>query len=332
MGLSKWQGLRSAALILALSSCTCVSHVMAQSGVGVGETGTFYVTADANIRDRATSEGSEIRAKALRGKAVYGRVVLGVDGTSNWLELVDDEGFVGVVNLSRSPRLRLNPVSNSAGQTITSPCAFQEEPEDGSVTKVTLEPGQSVRVLGTVAGGRTECGLPRGGVGYRRSLSSCVSNGQSTSITPRYPPINVTYGGMERRCNFWGSELQVYFDRGKAQWRENTRRNPTQFPISQPEVVVPVNRTWGRLTINAVIVASNYGGPENGVIAFANPTSELFQQLRATGLTLRGDRTSVSVVHKNDTPLGSYDAGNFARAASLDLEIANGRSAWGCGV
>ncbi|HMS19770.1 MAG TPA: zinc ribbon domain-containing protein, partial [Sphingorhabdus sp.] len=49
----------------------------------------FYAVTEANIRDKASTEGSTVLGKLSRGTAATGKLIVGGDGTSNWLELAD---------------------------------------------------------------------------------------------------------------------------------------------------------------------------------------------------------------------------------------------------
>jgi hypothetical protein len=60
----------------------------------------MFAVTQANIRNRASTNGSQIMGKLSRSDAATGRLALGEDGTSNWLELSDGRGFVSAINLS----------------------------------------------------------------------------------------------------------------------------------------------------------------------------------------------------------------------------------------
>jgi hypothetical protein len=62
----------------------------------------MFAMTEANIRDKPTTIGSTVLGKMPRGSAVTGVVKLGEDGISEWLELADGKGFIGVVNLSET--------------------------------------------------------------------------------------------------------------------------------------------------------------------------------------------------------------------------------------
>ena len=62
----------------------------------------LYTVTQANIRDKATATGSNVVGKIPRGTPVTGKLALGEDGVSDWLELSDSTGFVGAVNLSET--------------------------------------------------------------------------------------------------------------------------------------------------------------------------------------------------------------------------------------
>jgi hypothetical protein len=219
--------------------------------------GRFFAATEANIRDIATSEGSTIVRKARRGEQFSGVVVRGVDGTSLWLELNDSAGFIGVVNLSSQPRPAIVSPATSANESLTIPCAFQEAPQDGSVTKVTLEAGQSVRAIGVVAGGRTEYALPRGGVGYRRSVASCqvIQTANSSGTTNTDWGLQITWrgdqaSGVRSEC-LSPPSLRPYYEAARVDGL-NTRRRSPRGEIFYVTGYAPVNRSWSSLTISAV--------------------------------------------------------------------------------
>lgn len=59
-----------------------------------------FVVAEANVRNRATAQGSNIVSKIPRGSLVSGFIQIGEDGVSQWLNLDNGVGFVGAINLS----------------------------------------------------------------------------------------------------------------------------------------------------------------------------------------------------------------------------------------
>lgn len=65
-----------------------------------GKPTQLYVLSEANIRDRATSQGSNIVGKLASGHVVEGVVEQGEVSGNLWLRLSNGSGFVSVVNLS----------------------------------------------------------------------------------------------------------------------------------------------------------------------------------------------------------------------------------------
>lgn len=132
----------------------------------LGQERTMWVVADANVRDRATAQGSKLLDKLPRGTKIDGVMQIGEDGKSQWFRLTDNRGYVGGVNLSQTEPPKL--AKPLADQTWYAPdsVAILALPDANSPKIATLTPGQMVKLAGITENGFAEAKMGRGGVGY----------------------------------------------------------------------------------------------------------------------------------------------------------------------
>ncbi len=153
----------------------------------LGQERAMWVVADANIRDRATAQGSKLLGKLPRGTQINGVMQMGEDGKSQWFRLTENRGFVGAVNLSQAEPPKLaKPLGD---QTWYAPeaVAILALPDSNSPKIATLNPGKKIKLSGITDNGFAEAKMDRGGVGY------IAPGGYDFSITK--PPLTSSGSG-----------------------------------------------------------------------------------------------------------------------------------------
>lgn len=159
---------------------------------------SLYISADANVRDKPTISGTKIVGKLTRGTAVTGDVVAGNQG-QRWLRLTGKEHYISLVNLSETPMPALASMSNS-DMAIVNRCPMQTWPTAESPVKVTLKPGNKVKLIGLTGNGYAEFSLPQGGVGYvPREGQPCLAGADAEPIEAPddfIPPSHIDDEGM----------------------------------------------------------------------------------------------------------------------------------------
>jgi hypothetical protein len=137
--------------------------------------------------------------------------------------------------------------------------------------------------------------------------------------------ITITWDPMGSRdpCEL-GPELKVYEDRAYAAREIIVQTNPDKDPHSLT-ATVPVNRTWGRLTITAFEAQG-----ESTSIYFAQPASTVIAQMRAQGVRFERGRNNDRKVVNNYPEVDS--SGAVVSAAAGRTQRSLGRSRLYCGL
>ncbi len=126
----------------------------------------MYIIADANIRDSATAQGSNIVTKLLRGTQVGGIMQIGTDGESRWFKLGDGRGYIGAVNLSAVEPPKLAAILNDREWFPTGDLMLRASPSDSAAVLETIAAGTKVALAGLTENNFVEVKRPKGGVGY----------------------------------------------------------------------------------------------------------------------------------------------------------------------
>ena len=132
----------------------------------IGQKVAMFIVADANVRDRATAKGSRIIDKMFRGNSVSGVMQLGEDGTSRWVKLDKGAGYIGAVNLSKSPPPTLAKTFQDMKWDVEEETALLAAPIAGSTEVARLFINEQTTVAGVTANGYAEVKRTKGGVGY----------------------------------------------------------------------------------------------------------------------------------------------------------------------
>jgi uncharacterized membrane protein (GlpM family) len=131
-----------------------------------GQETTLYIIADANLRDRATAQGSTLLSKLPRGTALTGTMEIGADQTSTWFKLADGRGYIGGVNLSPKQPPALAKTFTDMKWNVETGTDLLELPAQGSAIVARLNYGDQTTIAGVTTNGYAEVKRSRGGVGY----------------------------------------------------------------------------------------------------------------------------------------------------------------------
>lgn len=164
----------------------------------------FYATSTANIRDMASTDGSDILGKLGRGDEARGVVIEGEDGASGeWLELEDGKGFVFLANLTQSKP----PAFTAKGRktiTLASAARLLAAPSSDAELLDNLSKGLQLTISGIVEGDYAEVLLRKGGVGYIAGGKKLVADGSG----PKGPALAIKLN--EQGCAAGGEVEQLY--------------------------------------------------------------------------------------------------------------------------
>ena len=154
----------------------------------------YYAVADANIRDKATAQGSTVLGKLARGAAASGKVILGEDGTSDWLELADGKGFIATVNLSETqPPEIVKPLGDKAW-VVDKPVELWSQPDTASTLVDRVAAGTTLSLFGLTANDFIEVKLKKGGVGYLADGARIASLANGKPIAIAFNPNSCSFG------------------------------------------------------------------------------------------------------------------------------------------
>ncbi|HEY0595234.1 zinc ribbon domain-containing protein [Sphingopyxis sp.] len=288
---------------LGLSSTEEKSGTVESTGEGqhhaTAETATLYTVAEANLRDKASLQGSKIVGSLKRGEKAAGTLVTDERG-KQWLKLDGGSGFVSLANLAKAAPPALASLDGS-DRITTAQCTVLESAAAGAASKMVLKPGAAVRLVGATADGFTEVGLPGGGVGYMPAASACA-----TEPSPAKGAVANSLIQFDARSCELGPELEPYFERArKARDGQNIEETAEEYDF-------PVDKKFRGLRVTAVIVGYEWQG-----VAFGDPASKVQAAFRQMGFTI--DKNGDFAVDDDvavSTTIRPTDAGSRSRGQS----------------
>lgn len=232
------------------------------------EAATLYAVAEANLRDRASLQGSKIVGSLKRGEKAAGTLVTDERG-KQWLKLDSGSGFVSLANLAKSAPPPLASLDGS-DRITTAQCTVLETAAAGAASKMVLKPGAAVRLVGATADGFTEVGLPGGGVGYIPAASACA-----TEPSPARGAVANSLIQFDARSCELGPELEPYFERARK------TRDGQNIEETVEEYDFPVDKRFRGLRVTAVIVGYEWQG-----VAFGDPAGKVQAAFRQMGFKI----------------------------------------------
>lgn len=248
----------------------------------------MFVMTEANIRDKATTVGSNILGKMPRGSAVSGVVKLGEDGISEWLELTDGKGFIATVNLSEAEPPEIAKALNDKIWAADGPLDIWAQADTASNLLDRVSEGTKLTLSGLTPNDFIEVKLRKGGVGY-------IADG--AAILARLGGKPVAIGFNPATCNF-GGELAGEFAkigvRLRAQWQDledrefvdDAARDKAYAAAEGKSVYVKLPRSFEGLSLTAI--AQHY---EAQSLYFADPPAKVIDTFRKIGFRIGNDGT-----------------------------------------
>jgi zinc-ribbon domain len=258
-----------------------------------GENKRLYVIADANVRDKATAQGSSIMGKLKRGSQVEGTIIIGADGTSEWLELADGQGFVGIVNLGENQPPAITKALGDKNWTSDKAIEIWSQPDPSATLLDRVPAGTVLTLFGLTANDYIEIKMKKGGVGYitdgTRIASLSATGGKPVSLS-----FNLS------TCNF-GGELEVEFEKlaervsaayqaaEKADYPNEEAREKAMAKIEGRSSYQKMQRSFNGLSITAI--SQDYQGQS---IYFADPKEKVIAAFKSAGMKVGSDGTFAS--------------------------------------
>ena len=246
----------------------------------------YYAVADANIRDKPTTQGSTVTGKLLRGTAASGKMIVGEDGTSDWLELADGKGYIATVNLSEiQPPEIVKPLGDKSWTTDQS-IEIWAQPDIASTLIDRVAAGTTLSLFGLTANDFIEVKLKKGGVGY-------IADGARIAALANGKPIAIAFN--PNSCSF-GPEIDAMFSKIGDKLRANYKalenkeypseeaRGKALASIEGKSSYEKLQRNYEGLTVTAI--AQHY---ESQSVYFAEPATRVIEVLRSKGYKVGKD-------------------------------------------
>jgi hypothetical protein len=246
----------------------------------------LYAVTQANIRDKATATGSNIIGKIPRGTEVSGKLALGEDGVSDWLELADGKGFVGAINLSEIQPPVLSKVIADKIWVTDKAMEIWAQPDSTSSLIDRASAGTSLTLAGLTANDYIEIKLRKGGVGY-------IADGARILALLDAKPIAMNFNA--NTCSF-GGEVQPLFEKlgaaAKAEYDaidnntslSDAAREKALGAIEGKSHYQKLQRSFKGLTLTGI--AQHY---ESQSVYFAEPPAKVIEVFRSLGFKIGKD-------------------------------------------
>lgn len=277
----------------------------------------MFVMTEANIRDKATTVGSNILGKMPRGSAVTGALKLGEDGISEWLELTDGKGFIATVNLSDTEPPEIAKALNDKIWAADGPLDVWAQPDTASTLLDRVSEGTKLTLSGLTTNDFIEVKLRKGGVGYIAEGASILARLGGRPVAIAFNPQTCNFGGE------LGAEFAKIGTRLRAQWQQledkefvdEEARDKAYAAAEGKSVYVKLQRSFEGLSLTAI--AQHY---EAQSLYFADPPAKVIEVFRKQGFRIGNDGTF---------PSTELYAGITATRGE---GAAYGKSELGCGV
>jgi zinc-ribbon domain len=242
----------------------------------------YFAMADANIRDKATTVGTNILGKLLRGTGATGSIITGADGTTQWLELTDGKGFIAMSNLSETEPPQITKPLGDKIWITDKPLDIWAQPDASAPILDRVAVGTPLTLFGLTANDYIEIKLKKGGVGY-------IADGARIAelASAKGKPVAISFNPAS--CNF-GGELEVEFGKLAAKARAayealNNRDYPTDEARDKALGTVEGKSYYQRLErsfngLSVTAIAQHY---ESQSIYFADAPDKVIAAFKAAG-------------------------------------------------
>jgi hypothetical protein len=248
----------------------------------------YFAVADANIRDKATTVGTTVTGKLLRGTSATGTIISGEDGTTQWLELADGKGFIAVSNLSETEPPQIAKALGDKIWVTDKAMDIFAQPDGSAAVLDRVQAGTPLTLFGLTANDYIEIKLKKGGVGY-------IADGARIAelANAKGKPIAISFNPSS--CNF-GGELEVEFAKLAAKSRAAYEAiDKTDFPSDEARdkalggfegksYFQQLERSFNGLSITGI--AQHY---ESQSIYFADTPDKVLAAFRAAGYKIGRD-------------------------------------------
>ena len=281
------------------------------------ESKQLYAMTEANIRDRATTVGSQILGKLPRGSAVTGVVKLGMDGSSEWLELSDGKGFIAVINLAEFQPPEIAKALNDKIWIADAALDIWIQPDTASGLLERVSAGTRLTLAGLTANDFIEIKLGKGGVGYLADGAAILGRLGGKPVAIRFNPQTCSFGGdIDAEFAKIATRLRTQWaDLESKEFTDDEAREKAYAAAEGKSTYVKLQRSFEGLSLTAI--GQHY---EAQSLYFADPAAKVIETFRSKGYRIGADGTF---------PSTELYAGV---SATRGEGAAYGKSELGCGV
>jgi uncharacterized protein YgiM (DUF1202 family) len=246
----------------------------------------YYAVADANIRDKASAQGTSILGKVARGNSVSGNAILGEDGTSDWLQLADGRGFVAMVNLSETAPPTLVKMLGDKKWTTNGLIEIWSQPDTASTLLDRVGPGTTLSLFGITANDFIEIKLKKGGVGYIADAVRIAALADGKPVAIVFNPSNCSFGPeIDRMFAAMGERLHAnYRELENRDYPNEEARERALASTEGKSSFERLQRNYEGLTVTAI--AQHY---ESQSVYFAEPPARVIEVFRSKGYRIGRD-------------------------------------------
>ncbi len=248
----------------------------ATAAVGIEK--TMYTIASANLRDRATSQGSSVVGKLPRGTQVSGVLELGEDGTSSWFKIAESGQYVSAINLSEIEPPALARSLNKAWYAGAD-TPILAKPQQSAPVLMTAAPGTKLQLVGLTAGGFAEVLLEKGGVGYFDASGIDIDAGSAQPIDVAFIPAGCGFGKeVQMLLRKLGQESQRTYQQAEgANYSDDEARQAALGDLEGKSAYLPLTRSWKGLRVGGI--GQHY---ESVSVYFKEPPARVIELLSQT--------------------------------------------------
>ncbi len=244
---------------------------------------SMFAVTQANIRDRASSNGTNIIGKIARAAPVQGTLILGEDGTSNWLALANKAGFVSAVNLSETAPPTLSKTFADKIWITDKAIDILAQPDLASNIVDHAAIAAPLTLAGITANDFIEVKLKKGGVGYIADGAriAALASASGKPIALAFNPNTCSFGAeLDGIFSQLGNAVQA--ERRKiesANYSSDDARDNASLAFDQKSHFKRMERSYNGLTLTAIA-----GHSESQSLYFADPLAKVLATFRAAGV------------------------------------------------
>ena len=246
----------------------------------------FFTMTEANIRDKPTASESVILGKLPRGSQVTGFVQSGSPPGDGWMELSDGNGFVAMVNLSKSEPPELVTLLNDQPWVVDMPIDVWATGTSDSPLINRVRAGTMLKLVGLTADNFIEVKLADGSYGYLADGKSILARLGGKPIAIGFNPQTCAFSGEI------GAEFAKIGARLRTQWQtleakeyaDEAAREKAYAKVEGKSSYVRLRRSFDGLSLTAL--GQHY---ESQSLYFVDPPAKVIAVFRDNGFNIGPD-------------------------------------------